>query len=164
MANIYHHDFLLSLSKKKNGVALDLACGSSIYSKILARNGWKVDCIDIIQELKFRNRFLNEKFHRINLDSFRNNLYFKKLVSKKYNVILLLKYTNRPLMKNLSKYLKNDGYIFCENFMVRKKKKRNYRLKRFELLNLFREKLRRVKFYQGITKGDNEIQSAVFQK
>lgn len=164
MANIYHHDFLLSISKKKRGVALDLACGSSTYSKILAKNGWKVDCIDIIQELKFGNKFLNEKFHRIDLKTFKNNLHFKKLASKKYNLILLFKYTNRPLMKSLSNYLKNDGYIFCENFMVGKKNNRNYRLKKFELLNLFREKIKRVKFYQGITKGNKIIQSAVFQK
>lgn len=164
MAEIYHHNFLLSISKKKRGVALDLACGSSIYSKILVKNGWKVDCIDISQQLKFENRFFNEKFHKIDLQSFKNNLHFKKLVSKKYNLILLIKYTNRPLMKSLPDYLKNEGYIFCENFMVKKLNNRSYRLKRFELLDLLREKIRRVKFFQGMIKGNKIIQSAVFQK
>jgi len=164
MAKIYHHDFLLSISKKKKGVALDLACGSSIYSKILVKNGWKVDCIDISQQLKIENKFFNEKFHKIDLQSFKNNLHFKKLVSKKYNLILLIKYTNRPLIKSLPDYLKHEGYIFCENFMVKKHNNRSYRLKRFELLSLLREKIRRVKFFQGIIKDDKIIQSAVFQK
>jgi len=64
----------------------------------------------------------------------------------------------------LPNYLKNEGYIFCENFMVKKLHNRSYRLKRFELLSLFREKIRRVKFFQGIIKDNKEIQSAVFQK
>lgn len=164
MAKIYHHDFLLKISKKKSGMVLDLACGSSIYSKILVKNGWKVDCIDIRQQLKFEKKFFNEKFHKIDLQNFKNNLYFKKLVSKKYNLILLIKYTNRPLMNILPDYLKTEGYIFCENFMINKHKKRSYRLKKFELLYFFREKMKQVKFFQGIIKGNKRIQSAVFQK
>ena len=95
MAKIYFHEFLLKISKQKKGTALDLACGKSHYSNILSKNGWYVDHVDIKKDLKFHNHSNKEKFHHINLCTFNHNLNFRKLLSKKYNLILILKYTNR---------------------------------------------------------------------
>lgn len=161
MRKIIFHKDLLSLIKKKKGRALDLGCGESNYSSVLSRNGWQVDLVDSNKKILNQKTFHNQKIFAIDLENSENRFLILKSLSKKYDLILLIKYTNRKIFKTLQQILKINGLIFIENFMVENSiNNRSYKLRKFELSN---SKYCMVKFYQGYHL-KRKVQSAILKK
>ena len=161
MRKIIFHKDLLNLIKKKKGKALDLGCGESNYSSVLSKNGWQVDLVDSNKKILNQKTFYNQKIFVIDLENSENRFLIQKSLSKKYDLILLIKYTNRKIFKTLQQILKINGLIFIENFMVENFiKNRSYKLRKFELSN---SKYGMVKFYQGYHL-KRKVQSAILKK
>ena len=117
MKKIIFHQDLLGLIKNRKGKALNLGCGKSEYSSILSKNGWQVDLIDKNKEILKQEYFYNQKVFILDLENLKNRFYIKKILSKKYDLILLIKYTNRKIFKSLESILNFNGLVFIENFM-----------------------------------------------
>ena len=91
MRKIIFHKDLLSLIKKKKGKALDLGCGESNYSSVLSKNGWQVDLVDSNKKILNQKTFHNQKIFVIDLENSENRFLIQKSLSKKYDLILLIK-------------------------------------------------------------------------
>tara|TARA_Y200000002_G_scaffold223680_1_gene184745 strand:+ start:79 stop:573 length:495 start_codon:yes stop_codon:yes gene_type:complete len=157
---IFHQD-LLCLIKNKKGEALNLGCGESEYSSVLSKNGWQVDLIDKNQEILKQEYFNNQKVFILDLENPKNRFRIKKIISKKYDLILLIKYTNRQIFRSLDSILRYNGLIFIENFMEEdSRKNRDYKLRKFELS---KSKYRTKKFFQNYNI-KYRIQSAILKK
>ena len=161
MRKIIFHQDLSGLIKSRKGKALDLGCGESEYSSVLSRNGWQVDLIDKNKEILKKEYFNNQKVFILDLENTKNRFRIKKILAKKYDLILLIKYTNRIIFRSLDSILKYDGLIYIENFMEEdSRKNRGYKLKKFELS---KSRYRLIKFFQGYNI-KYSIQSAILKK
>jgi len=157
---IFHQD-LLGLIKKRKGKALNLGSGESEYSSVLSKNGWQVDLIDKNKEILKREYFNNQKVFILDLENSKNRFRIKKIFSKKYDLILLIKYTNRKIFRSLDSILKDNGLIFIENFIEEdSRKNRGYKLKKFELS---KSRYRMIKFFQDYNI-KYKVQSAILMK
>ena len=106
--------------------------------------------------------FHNQKKFIIDLENSKNRFLIQKIFSKKYDLILLIKYTNRKIFKSLQHTLNNNGLIFIENFMEEDfRKNRAYKLRNFELSN---SRYCIVKFFQGYNIKKKKVQSAILRK
>ena len=161
MRKITFHQNLLGLIRKRKGKALNLGCGESEYSSMLSKNGWHVDLIDKNKEILKQRYFNNQKIFILDLENPKNRFQIKKILSKKYDLILLIKYTNRKIFKSLDGVLKYNGLIFVENFMEGgSRKNRGYKLRKFELS---KSRYRMIKFFQNYNI-KYRIQSAILKK
>ncbi len=161
MRKIIFHQDLLGLIKKRKGKALNLGSGESEYSSVLSKNGWQVDLIDKNKEILKREYFNNQKVFILDLENSKNRFRIKKIFSKKYDLILLIKYTNRKIFRSLDSILKDNGLIFIENFIEEdSRKNRGYKLKKFELS---KSRYRMIKFFQDYNI-KYKVQSAILMK
>ena len=124
MKKIIFHQDLLGFIKNKKGKALNLGCGESEYSSVLSKNGWQVDLIDKNKEILKQEYFNNQKVFILDLENPKNRFRIKKILSKKYDLILLIKYTNRKIFKSLESILNFNGLVFIENFMEEESKEK----------------------------------------
>ncbi len=161
MKKIIFHQDLLGLIKNRKGKALNLGCGESEYSSLLSKNGWQVDLIDKNKEILKQEYFNNQKVFILDLENPKNRFRIKKIISKKYDLILFIKYTNRQIFRSLDSILRYNGLIFIENFMEEdSRKNRGYKLRKFELS---KSKYRTKKFFQNYNI-KYRIQSAILKK
>ena len=161
MRKIVFHQDLLGLIKNRKGNALNLGCGESKYSDVLAKNGWQVDLIDKDKEILKQKYFINQKVFILDLENSKNRFLIKKIFTKKYDLILLIKYTNRKIFRSLDSLLKYNGLIFIQNFMVEdSRKNRGYKLSKFELS---KSRYRIIKFSQNYNI-KYKVQSAILKK
>ena len=161
MRKIIFHQDLLDLIKNRKGKALNLGCGESEYSSVLSKNGWQVDLIDKNKEILKQKFFNNQKVFLLDLENPKNRFRIKKILSKKYDLILLIKYTNRKILKSLNSILRYNGLIFIENFMEEDfRKNRGYKLRKFELS---KSRYRVIKFFQDYNI-KCRVQSAILKK
>ena len=97
----------------------------------------------------------------LDLENSKNRFRIKKIFSKKYDLILLIKYTNRKIFRSLDSILKDNGLIFIENFIEEdSRKNRGYKLKKFELS---KSRYRMIKFFQDYNV-KYKVQSAILMK
>ena len=161
MRKIIFHQDLLGLIKNRKGKALNLGCGESKYSFVLSKHGWQVDLIDKNKEILKQKYFNNQKVFILDLENPKNRFRIKKILSKKYDLILLIKYTNRRIFRSLDSILKYNGLIFIENFLQEDfKKNRDYKLRKFELT---KSRYLTIKFSQNYNI-KYRIQSAILKK
>ena len=161
MRKIIFHQDLLDLIKNRKGKALNLGCGESEYSSLLSKNGWQVDLIDKNKEILKQEYFNNQKVFILDLENPKNRFRIKKILSKNYDLILLIKYTNRKILKSLDSILRYNGLIFIENFMEENfRKNRGYKLRKFELSI---SRYRMIKFFQDYNI-KYRVQSAILKK
>ena len=161
MKKIIFHQDLLGLIKNRKGKALNLGCGESEYSSLLSKNGWQVDLIDKNKEILKQEYFNNQKVFILDLENPKNRFRIKKIISKKYDLILFIKYTNRQIFRSLDSILRYNGLIFIENFMEEdSRKNRGYKLRKFELS---KSRYRTKKFFQNYNI-KYRIQSAILKK
>ena len=161
MRKITFHQDLLGLIRKRKGKALNLGCGESKYSSVLSKHGWQVDLIDKNKEILKQKYFNNQKVFILDLENQKNRFLIKKIFTKKYDLILLIKYSNRKIFRSLDSILKYNGLIFIENFMEDdSRENRGYKLRKFELS---KSRYRMIKFFQ-IYNIKHKIQSAILKK
>ena len=144
-----------------------MASGNETFVNLLLKNHWYVDSVDLKKKTNFHKT--NYSFNQIDLEKTKLAKIRKKLALKKYDLVILFRFLNRPLLKIIPFLMKKNGLFFCETFMIQNGKgklntKTNMLLEK-ELLNLKLYKLNLLKFYQGkdLQKG-NFIQTAIFKK
>ena len=167
MNKVFYQSSLLRYVRSKKGMALDLASGNETFVNLLLKNHWYVDSVDLKKKTNFHKT--NYSFNQIDLEKTKLAKIRKKLALKKYDLVILFRFLNRPLLKIIPFLMKKNGLFFCETFMIQNGKgklntKTNMLLEK-ELLNLKLYKLNLLKFYQGkdLRKG-NFIQTAIFKK
>lgn len=157
-------------NKNKKKYALDLACGNGIHSIFLAKNGWKVSSVDI-KEQSFK-ALKNIKYFKIDLENNEIDLTKQPPFDIFYDLIIIFKYLNIPLVKKLPKFLNNNGVLICETFMEGNEKfgrpnNPNFLLKKNQLKKLSLDGLKIVLFNQGEKNYSGKkslMQKAVFKK
>ena len=167
MNKVFYQSSLVKFVRSKKGKALDLASGNETFVNLLLKNHWYVDSVDLKKKTNFHKT--NYSFNQIDLEKTKLAKIRKKLALKKYDLVILFRFLNRPLLKIIPFLMKKNGLFFCETFMIQNGKgklntKTNMLLEK-ELLNLKLYKLNLLKFYQGkdLRKG-NFIQTAIFKK
>ena len=167
MNKVFYQSSLLRFVRYKKGKALDLASGNESFVRLLLKNHWYVDSVDLKKKTCFRKK--NYSFNRIDLEKTKLSKIRRKLALRKYDLIILFRFLHRPLFKTIPLLMKKNGLFFCETFMIQNGKgklntKKNM-LREKELFNIKNCKLNIVKFYQGkdLQKG-NIIQTAIFKK
>ena len=167
MNKVFYQNSLLKFVRSKKGKALDLASGNETFVKLLLKNHWYVDSVDLKRKNRFHKK--NYSFNRIDLEKTKLSKIKRKLALRKYDLVILFRFLHRPLFRIIPLLMKKNGLFFCETFMIQNGKgklntKTNMLLEK-ELLNLKLCKLNLLKFYQGkdLQKG-NFIQTAIFKK
>jgi tellurite methyltransferase len=105
--------------------AIDIACGTGRNSIYLAQHGWQVDAYDISEvALELLEKKLNTRelsiacFHQDCGDAENQNNHF---MDDKYNLAVVIRYTNLSLIQNLYRTLKVGGYLIVEEHLVTNK-------------------------------------------
>lgn len=96
--------------------ALEIACGTGRNSIFLAKNGFKVEALDIS---KVALDFLENKGIE-NITTKRVDLEDYKPQENSYDLIVKTNYLDREIIPNLLEALKKDGILFIETYMDHK--------------------------------------------
>lgn len=99
------------------GKALDLACGLGGNARFLAQCGLKVDAWDISDNaLTILNNWAS--LNRMPIQPLITDLNQMLLPYQQYDVIVVSRYINRQLFKQLGKALKPNGLLFYQSFLA----------------------------------------------
>ena len=167
MNKIFYQNSLLKFVRSKKGKALDLASGNETFVKLLLKNHWYVDSVDLKKKNRFHKK--NYTFNQIDLEETKLSKIKRKLALRKYDLVILFRFLHRPLFRIIPLLMKKNGLFFCETFMIKngrgKLNTKKNMLREKELFNLKNCKLNLLKFYQGKDlKKKNVIQTAIFKK
>ena len=125
----------------KNGIALDLACGYGSNAICLAKNRLRVTAWDIsesaLEKLSIRSKQLN-----LRVDCEVRDILKNPPQPNTFDVIVVSKFLDRELIKNIKNAIKSNGLIFYQTFtksITHKSgpKNPNYKLDDNELLEFF---------------------------
>ena len=145
MNQVFYQNSLLKFVRTKKGRALDLASGNETFVKLLLKNNWYVDSVDLKKNNNFNKK--NYTFHCIDLEKTKLPKIRKRLALRKYDLVILFRFLHRPLFRIIPFLMKKN--------MLREK----------ELFNLKNCSLNLLKFYQGKdSQKGNIIQTAIFKK
>lgn len=147
----YPSPFLVErLEHLPRGRALDLACGAGRNALCLAEAGYEVEALDIsgvaVERARAaaRERGLEVEWRVADLDGF-------EPPPARFDLITVIRYTNREMMERLPEGLADGGMLLVEHHLrtdapVRGPTSRAFRLAPNELIELFHDRLR-VLFY-----------------
>jgi len=129
--------------RRRGGPALDLACGTGRHAIALARRGWEVEAVDLSPvALQILTEFaeaaeVREQIHTelIDLDHFTPP-------PDRYELILMINYLDRELIRRSLPALKNGGIYIVETYMQhpeneKKESNPDYLLRLEELKDIF---------------------------
>ena len=143
----YPSPFLVErLAELPRGRALDLACGAGRNALCLAEAGYEVEAVDIsgvaIERARTtsRDRGLAVDWRVTDLDGF-------EPPPGRYNLITVIRYTNRAMMERLPDGLAEGGMLLVEHHLltsvpVAGPTSRTFRLAPNELIDLYHGRLR----------------------
>jgi len=103
--------------------AVDLACGAGRNSVYLARHGWQVDAVDI-SEVALQQVAAKAVAEDLPIQCLRQDLELdlpkaaEFLAPDTYDLAIMFRYTNPPLIGPLSRALRPGGYLIVESHMV----------------------------------------------
>ena len=143
----YPSPFLVErLAELPRGRALDLACGAGRNALCLAEAGYAVEAVDISgvavarARATARERGLEVDWQVADLDDFTPP-------TGRYDLITVIRYTNRAMMERLPDGLTEGGMLLVEHHLLTSERvagptSRNFRLAPNELIDLFHGRLR----------------------
>jgi tellurite methyltransferase len=99
------------------GHALDVACGAGRNALYLAAQGFEVDAVDISGEALERARD-TAKGLGLNVNWLQHDLDKPLTLHGSYQLILIFRYVNLPLVRRLTASLAPGGYLVCEQHLV----------------------------------------------
>jgi SAM-dependent methyltransferase len=99
------------------GKALDVACGTGRNALYLAAKGFDVDAVDISDEALDRARTTG---HRLGLrvNWLAQDLDEPLALECPYQLILVIRYVNLSLIRQLTAHLNPGGFLICEQHLV----------------------------------------------
>lgn len=99
------------------GRALDVACGAGRNALYLAARSFEVDAVDISGQALERAR---DVAHRsgLSVNWLEHDLDEPLLLDSSYQLILIIRYVNLPLIRRLTANLAPGGYLVCEQHLV----------------------------------------------
>lgn len=99
--------------------ALDVACGSGRDAVYLAMDGYEVDALDLLPDALQRANDLASR-HGVQIHTIQQDLETQPILPVgQYDLIVIFRYLQRPLMPALSKALRPGGYLIYETFHER---------------------------------------------
>ncbi|MDR2219442.1 MAG: class I SAM-dependent methyltransferase [Methylobacillus sp.] len=140
----------------KNGLVLDLACGSGRNTRWLAEQGWRVCSADIDEAAIAGLRdVLNVQAMVADIE---NNAW--PFGEQTFDGIVVCRYLHRPLLPRLAESLASGGVLIYETFMrgqeqFGRPKNPDFLLRPDELREVYEKELTIVAFEQGIMQGSH---------
>jgi SAM-dependent methyltransferase len=123
--------------------AIDLACGAGRDTVYLAQRGWQVTGVDIKADALARCQALAESA-QVDVDTLQADIEARPEVlgDHTYDLIIVMRFLYRPLLKRLVKHLKPGGVLCYSTFMVGSEqfgspRNPNYLLKPGELAEVY---------------------------
>ena len=150
-ARTYPSPFLVErLDDLPRGRALDLACGAGRNALCLAEAGYAVEAVDISGVAIERARVTAEE-RGVEVDWRVADLDHFEPPPRRFDLITVIRYTNRGMMERLPGALKEGGFLLVEHHLlttapVGGPTSRDFRLRPNELVDIFHGRLR-VLFY-----------------
>lgn len=99
------------------GRALDVACGAGRNALYLAAQGFEVDAVDISGEALGRARDTAQG-SGLSVNWLQHDLDEPLALDGSYQLILIIRYVNLPLVRQLTASLAPGGYLVCEQHLV----------------------------------------------
>ena len=99
------------------GRALDVACGAGRNALWLAERGFAVDAIDISATGLAKARQAAEK-RRLSVKLIEHDLDQPLELDVDYQLILMIRYVDLPLLQQLGEHLAPGGWLICEEHML----------------------------------------------
>ena len=99
------------------GHALDVACGAGRNALYLAAQGFEVDAVDISGEALERARDTAQG-SGLGVNWLQHDLDEPLTLDGPYQLILIIRYVNLPLVRRLTANLAPGGYLVCEQHLV----------------------------------------------
>ena len=99
------------------GRALDVACGAGRNALYLAAQGFQVDAVDISAEGLQRAR-ASAQHAGLCINWMERDLDEPLRLEHRYQLILIVRYVNLPLVRRLAGHLAPGGYLICEQHLV----------------------------------------------
>lgn len=99
------------------GRALDVACGAGRNALYLAAQGFEVDAVDISGEALERARDTAQGLD-VCVNWLQHDLDEPLTLDGSYQLILIFRYVNLPLVRRLTANLAPGGYLVCEQHLV----------------------------------------------
>lgn len=123
-----------------HGRALDVACGAGRNALFLAAQGFDVDAVDISEEALERAE-LSAQQSGLRVNWIAHDLDDPLTLDSVYQLILVIRYVNLPLIGELTADLAPGGFLICEQHLVTDEevigpRNANYRTKSGELRSL----------------------------
>jgi tellurite methyltransferase len=99
------------------GRALDVACGAGRNALFLAQRGFAVDAVDISREALERGHS-SAQAQGLQVNWVAQDLDEGLALAGPYQLILVIRYVNLPLIEQLAGQLAPGGYLLCEQHLV----------------------------------------------
>lgn len=116
-----------SLPKLKIGKtqprAVDVACGGGRNAVYLGRLGWQVDALDISQ-VALERLAATAAAERLSITCIQADLEDSSplptalCAAERYDLAIMIRYTNLPLIERLKQVLKTGGYLIVEEHLI----------------------------------------------
>lgn len=104
------------LGEISTGRALDLACGAGRNATHLAKSGFDVDAVDISPEALRRGQ-ANAQRLGLDINWLEQDLDDSHALASGYQLILIVRYVNLPLLQHLPTLLAPGGVLLCEEHL-----------------------------------------------
>ncbi len=105
------------LEKITPGKALDIACGAGRNALFLAEHGFAVDAVDISAAALSRAQEAAVA-RGLQLNLVEHDLDGPLTLTDDYQLILVIRYVNLPLLQQLAQHLAPGGWLVCEEHLV----------------------------------------------
>ena len=99
------------------GRAIDIACGAGRNALYLANRGFEVDAVDISGEALDRARGTARQMG-LAVDWLEHDLEERLELASSYQLIVIVRYVNLPLIRQLVTSLAPGGFLLCEQHLV----------------------------------------------
>lgn len=100
-----------------SGRALDVACGRGRNALFLAAKGYEVDAVDISSQALCNAR-RSAQISGLKVNWIVHDLDEPFCPDSPYDLIVMVHYLNLPLLTSLSRLLKPDGILLCEQHLA----------------------------------------------
>jgi SAM-dependent methyltransferase len=103
-------------------LAVDVACGAGRHALYLARHGWRVEAMDI-SDIALENLAATARAEGLDITCLVRDFEpeppaaMPAFEADRYDLAVIMRYTNLPLLARLSRALRPGGYLIAEAYL-----------------------------------------------